>query len=284
MTILNSIPLHAVEIRLGCFLGIFLLMAAWELLAPRRKLDQSKSKRWVSNLGIVVLNTLILRILFPAGAAIIVSREQWGLFNYFHVNFVLTFFVSIVILDFAIYLQHVMFHAVPLFWRFHRMHHVDLNFDVTTGIRFHPIEIVLSMLIKIGVIILFGIPASAIIIFEALLNGTSLFNHGNVRLLLPLDRVIRWFIVTPDMHRVHHSILPDETNSNFGFNFSIWDRLFGTYRDQPKAGHQKMTIGITTFRSTKLCSNLLGMLYLPFIGKVTDYAINRREKKRKEIT
>ncbi len=273
---------NTIAIRLGFFLGIFLLMALWELLAPRRQLDEPKSKRWFCNLSIVAINTLILRLAFPLGTAILVGQEQWGLFNYFHVNFIVAFLASIVILDFAIYLQHVMFHAVPLFWRFHRMHHVDLNFDITTGIRFHPVEIVLSMLIKLGVVILFGIPASAIIVFEVLLNATSLFNHGNVRLLLPLDRVIRWFIVTPDMHRVHHSIIPHETNSNFGFNFSIWDRIFGTYRNQPAAGHTGMVIGTSTFRSSKICTNLFGMLYLPFIGKITDYVINRQQQKTKK--
>ena len=280
MDMQHLIMKHANEMRLGFFLGVLLFMALWEMLGPRRKLDQPKGKRWFSNLGIVVLNTLVLRILFPAGIAVIAAHQQWGLFNQFHVNFTVSFFASIVILDLAIYLQHVMFHAIPIFWRFHRMHHVDLNIDVTTGIRFHPIEIVLSIFIKLGVILLFGIPVSAIIIFEVLLNATSLFNHGNVRLWLPLDRIIRWIIVTPDMHRVHHSILPDETNSNFGFNFSIWDRLFGTYRDQPSKGHTGMTIGITTFRTSKICTNLIGMLYLPFIGKITEYAINRREKKK----
>ena len=275
---------HAIMIRMIFFIGILLIMAGWEVTAPRRQLQQSKVKRWFSNLSIVVLNSILRRLLFASaavGIALLADDKEWGFFHYYHVNFSVAFIASVIILDLAIYLQHVMFHAIPLFWRFHRMHHVDLDFDVTTGIRFHPIEIILSMLIKFTVIILIGAPVSAVIVFEVLLNATSMFNHGNVRLLLGLDKVIRTVIVTPDMHRVHHSINADETNSNFGFNFSCWDRLFGTYRNQPRAGHEGMTIGISTFREPEICNNLLQMLYLPFIGKVKDYVINRRFKSKR---
>jgi sterol desaturase/sphingolipid hydroxylase (fatty acid hydroxylase superfamily) len=184
---------------------------------------------------------------------------------------------SVVIMDFIIYLQHVMVHAVPALWRLHRMHHADLDFDVTTGARFHPIEIILSMLIKFATIVVLGPPVLAVVIFEVVLNATAMFNHGNVRLPLGIDRVLRWLVVTPDMHRVHHSVEDDEANSNFGFNLPWWDRLFGTYRDQPRAGHDGMTIGIHKYRESKQVAWLPGMLLLPFKGKITGYAINRRE-------
>lgn len=270
---------HELVIRLACFFGMFGGMALWELAAPRRRLTVSKPLRWANNLALVVLNSVLLRALFPAaavGVAAFASQQGWGLFNYFSVPLWLTMLVSVVLLDFVIYLQHVMFHAVPLLWRLHRVHHADLDIDVTTGARFHPIEIVLSMLIKAAVILVLGPPVVAVVIFEVLLNATSMFNHGNVRMPAALDRVLRLLLVTPDMHRVHHSIEEDETNSNFAFNLSVWDRLFGTYRDQPRAGHEGMTTGISTFREAKRCVWLPGILVLPFIGKVTDYAINRR--------
>lgn len=271
---------HEPAIRLGFFFGILTIMAGWEVLAPRRVLTISKPGRWTNNLGIVFLNSFVLRVLFPAGAvgvALFAGKQGWGLLNYFEVPYVVAVALSVVALDFAIYLQHVMFHAVPALWRLHRMHHADLDFDVTTGARFHPIEIVLSMLIKFGVIVVLGAPALAVIIFEVLLNATAMFNHSNVRMPLALDRAVRRLIVTPDMHRVHHSILDHETNSNFGFNLSWWDRLFGTYQDQPDQGHEKMTIGIRDFREPRQADRLDGMLMIPFVGKVTGYAINRRQ-------
>ncbi|MDX1487063.1 MAG: sterol desaturase family protein [Acidiferrobacterales bacterium] len=273
---------HEVAVRLAFFFGIFAIMALWEWAAPRRALTVSKTVRWASNLGIVALNTLLLRLLFPAaaiGMAVFANSEAWGLFNYLNAPYAVAVVVSVVVMDLAIYLQHVMFHAVPALWRLHRMHHADLDFDVTTGARFHPIEIILSMLIKFAVIIMLGAPALAVVIFEVLLNATSMFNHSNVRMPRVVDRWLRWFVVTPDMHRVHHSIEDDETNSNFGFNLPWWDRLLGTYRDQPRAGHKGMTIGIRTFRDLKQCDALPGMLAMPFVGKITAYAINRREWK-----
>ncbi len=271
---------NEVAIRLGFFLGVLTIMALWEILAPRRALTTSKSWRWISNLGIVFLNSFLLRLMFPVaavGLAAYATGHGWGLFNQFQAPFWMAVIASVVALDLAIYLQHVMFHAVPAFWRLHRMHHADLDFDVTTGARFHPIEIILSMFIKFAVIAALGPPVVAVIVFEVLLNATAMFNHSNVRIPQPVDGFIRRLIVTPDMHRVHHSIEDHETNSNFGFNLSIWDRLFGTYQDQPDAGHLAMTIGIRDFRDPRQVDRLPGMLALPFIGKVTGYAINRRQ-------
>jgi sterol desaturase/sphingolipid hydroxylase (fatty acid hydroxylase superfamily) len=270
---------YEVPIRLGFFFGIFLIMAAWEMAAPRRVLLHSKWVRWGNNLGLVFLNSFILRVLVPTaavGMALFASEQGWGLFNYFEAPFWLAVLASVLILDFFIWLQHVMVHAIPLLWRLHRVHHADLDFDVTTGARFHTLEILLSMAIKFAVILLLGPPVVAVVIFEVLLNATSMFNHSNVRMPLGLDRVLRWFVVTPDMHRVHHSTEDDETNSNFGFNLPWWDRLFGTYRDQPRKGHEGMEIGIRSFREDKWCSWLPGMLTIPFVGKISDYAINRR--------
>jgi sterol desaturase/sphingolipid hydroxylase (fatty acid hydroxylase superfamily) len=274
---------HETTIRLAAFAGVFLVMAVWEVLTPRRRLTQSRASRWASNLGLVVLNTLLLRLLFPAaavGVAALCNARQWGLFNQIDVPVWLAVVASVVVLDGVIYLQHVMFHAVPALWRLHRVHHTDLDFDVTTGTRFHPVEIILSMLIKFAAIVLLGPPLLAVVIFEVLLNATSMFNHGNVWLPLWLDRYLRLLIVTPDMHRVHHSHLEHETNSNFGFNLSLWDRMLGTYRDQPEDGHTGMLIGIDTWRDPAHCVHFAGLLLQPFGGKVTDYAINRRGWKR----
>ncbi len=275
----QSIVQQEAVIRLSCFFGIFAVMALWELAAPRRVLTQPKAVRWVSNLGLVVFNTLVLRLLFPTaavGMALVAQERGWGLLNYYMLPELPAILLSILVLDLFIYLQHVMVHAVPLLWRLHRVHHADLDFDVTTGARFHPLEILLSMLIKFAVIILLGPPVVGVILFEIILNATSMFNHSNVRLPAGLDRVLRWLLVTPDMHRVHHSIDAAETNSNFGFNLPWWDRMFGTYRAQPEQGHQAMSIGITTFRDARQCSQLPGMLMIPFKGKVEDYPINRR--------
>ncbi len=266
-------------IRLAGFIGIFVVMAIWELLAPRRVLQQSKAARWLNNIGLVIFNTAILRLAFPLAAVGMAAEAQllgWGLFNVIEAPPWLAVIGSVVLLDAAIYLQHVMFHALPVFWRLHRVHHADLDFDVTTGARFHPIEILLSMAIKFAVILLLGPPLVAVVLFEVILNATAMFNHSNIRLPGPLDRWLRLLIVTPDMHRVHHSHLDFETNSNFGFNLSLWDRLFGTYRAQPVDGHTGMVIGIDTFRDPAYYIRLRGLLSMPFIGKITDYAITRR--------
>ena len=282
---MKDLLLHEPVIRLGFFFGVFAIMALWDVLAPRRALGAAKSWRWTNNLGIVFLNTALVRVLFPTTAvalAFSAETQGWGVLNHFALPEWLAVAVAVVALDFAIWLQHVVFHAVPALWRLHRMHHADLDYDVTTGARFHPIEILLSMLIKFSAILVLGPPAVAVLIFEVALNATAMFNHGNVRLPRGLDRVLRLLVVTPDMHRVHHSIEDHETNSNFGFNLSVWDRLFGTYKDQPDAGHTDMTIGIREYRNEQEVDRLPGMLALPFRGKVTGYAINRRSwEKRK---
>ena len=270
---------HEMAIRLGFFLGILAAMALWETLAPRRALNVSRPLRWANNLGLVLLDSLVLRLVFPVaavGMAGFAAARGWGLFNYVALPGWLVVLASLLSLDLVIYLQHVMLHAIPALWRLHRVHHADLDFDVTTGLRFHPIEILLSMLIKFAAIAVLGPPVLAVVVFEVLLNATAMFNHGNVRLPLAVDRLLRWLVVTPDMHRVHHSWEDDETNSNFGFNLPWWDRLFGTYRAQPRAGHMDMTIGIRSFRDRRHCVWLSGLLAMPFLGVVKDYAINRR--------
>ena len=266
-------------IRLGFFIGVFAVVALWELAAPRRALTVSKVLRWSSNLGLVVLNTVVLRLMFPlaaVGVASFASDNGWGLLNHFQVPVMIAVPLAVIVMDFVIWLQHVMVHAVPLLWRLHRVHHADLDYDLTTGARFHPLEIILSMLIKFATITVLGPPVVAVVIFEVMLNATAMFNHGNIRLPASVDRVLRWVLVTPDMHRVHHSIEDDETNSNFGFSLTCWDRLFGTYREQPRAGQIGMTIGIRDFTDPQQVDRLDGMLLLPFKGEVSDYAINRR--------
>jgi sterol desaturase/sphingolipid hydroxylase (fatty acid hydroxylase superfamily) len=272
-------------IRLSSFILIFLSMGIWEALAPRRERRLTRLSRWPHNIGIVLVNTLVVRVLFPTaavGMAIYAQARGWGLLSGVDITYWILVPLCVVVLDFAIYLQHVMFHAIPLLWRFHRMHHADLDFDVTTGARFHPVEIVLSVLIKFAVIIALGPPAVAVLAFEVILNATAMFNHSNVRIALGLDGVLRWLVVTPDMHRVHHSVEDDETNSNFGFNLPWWDRLFGTYRAQPRAGHAGMTIGLHGFSEPRVCDKLPGMLMIPFVGNVGNYAINRREGGERE--
>lgn len=270
---------HEGLIRIGIFAGVLTVMAVWESVTPKRVPRGSKRRRWMSNFGVLILNTVLLRLLLPAaalGAAMFAGVQGWGLFNHFDVPFWLSTLVCVVALDLAIYLQHILFHAVPVFWCVHRMHHADLDFDVSTGGRFHPIEIVLSILIKCAVVVLLGAPVLAVVVFEVLLSTTSLFNHSNVQIPSGVDRSLRWLVVTPDMHRVHHSSEDDETNSNFGFNLPWWDRLLGTYRDQPRVEHQHMDIGIRTFRDPAHCQDLLGMLASPFLRDASGYAINRR--------
>ena len=271
---------HEPLIRLAAFGGVFVAMAIWEVLGPRRKQAIGRGWRWPNNLGIVAVDTLLVRILFPAtavGLALVAEARGFGLFNALSVPAWVGVAASVLLLDLVIYLQHVLLHAVPALWRLHRMHHADLEFDVSTGLRFHPIEILLSMAIKFAVIAALGTPAVAVLIFEVLLNATSMFNHGNVRVAPAIDRILRWLVVTPDMHRVHHSILARETNSNFGFNLPWWDRLFGTYRAQPSAGHEAMTIGIEQFRDPRELG-LDRMLLQPFRGEAGGYPLGRREQ------
>jgi len=274
-TLLAQEPL----IRLGAFTGILAVMVLWEWLSPRRNQEIGRTRRWPGNLGIVALDTVVVRLVFPAaavGTALLAEARSWGLFQSVEAPTWLVIAMSVILLDLAIYLQHVLFHAVPVLWRLHRMHHADLEFDVTTGLRFHPIEILLSMGIKLGVVTALGTPAVAVLVFEVLLNATAMFNHGNVRLPARIDRALRWIVVTPEMHRVHHSIVPRETNSNFGFNLPWWDRLFGTYRAQPAAGHEGMTIGIAQFREPSEL-RLDRMLIQPFRDDDRLYPLGRRE-------
>ncbi|NMQ20194.1 sterol desaturase family protein [Candidatus Competibacter phosphatis] len=255
-------------IRLACFFAVLLAMMLWERRKPRRALSLPRARRWPANLGIIVVDSVVLRLVFPVlavGAAELAAARGWGLFHGLNAPFWLALPASLLILDLAIYTQHVVFHKVAVLWRLHRMHHTDLDFDVTTALRFHPLEIVLSMLIKLVLVTLLGVPAVAVMLFEVILNATAMFNHGNVGLPRRLDRALRWILVTPDMHRVHHSIRPEETDSNFGFNLPWWDRLFGTYRDQPRDGHAGMTIGLEYFRDRR-ATRLYGLLLQPFLN------------------
>jgi len=268
-------------IRLGAFFGIFIAVAIWETLSPRRRLTTSKFLRWVSNISITLLGTAIVRGFFPVLAVTFAAKgTTLGILNQVPLPFVLKVIFGILALDLVIYGQHIMFHSLPLLWRLHMMHHADLDIDVTTGLRFHPIEVVLSMGIKIAAVIIIGPPALAVMLFEIFLNGTSMFNHGNIRIPLDLDRVLRLMVVTPDMHRVHHSVIIKETNSNFGFNFPLWDRLFGTYKAHPAAGHENMTIGLSQFRDQKRLT-LQWLLLLPFVGKPGAYPLIRNKRKSK---
>lgn len=269
-------------IRFGAFAVVFSIMASWEILAPRRPLIASKAFRWFGNLGVLAIDTVLVRLVFtvlPIEMAQRVQGAGWGILNIVSLPYWLKVLIGIILLDFSIYLQHVMLHAVPVFWRLHMMHHADVDFDFTTGVRFHPIEILLSMVIKLAAVALIGPPPFAVLLFEVLLNATSMFNHGNARLPLDVDRFLRLIVVTPDMHRVHHSVVATETNSNFGFNFPWWDRIAGTYRDQPSAGHEGMSIGLTQFQGVKR-QTLPWMLVLPFRGKGGEYPINRRGRKQ----
>jgi sterol desaturase/sphingolipid hydroxylase (fatty acid hydroxylase superfamily) len=273
---------HEPALRVGSFVAVFAIMALWELVAARRELSQSRGRRWFANLTMLVVGTLLIRVVFPAaavGAALVAEGNGWGLFNLVELPRGLSVALSFVLLDLTIYLQHQAFHAVPVLWRLHMVHHTDQDFDVTTGIRFHPIEIAVSMLIKFAAILVLGAPPEAVLIFEVVLNATSVFNHGNVRLPRRVDRWLRWAVVTPDMHRVHHSVEVDESNHNFGFNLPWWDRLFGTYRAQPRAGHDGMTIGVDHLRQAEPFG-LMRLLAMPFVAETGAYPSGRRSPPR----
>jgi sterol desaturase/sphingolipid hydroxylase (fatty acid hydroxylase superfamily) len=266
----NLVLEREAAIRVGLFGLIFVVMLIWELAAPRRILTVSKSLRWANNLGLLLLNSIVLRLLFPAaavGIAYTASTEGWGLFNLVGLPFWIEVILAVILLDLAIYLQHLLMHRIPVLWRLHRVHHADLDFDLTTGTRFHTIEIIISMLIKSILILLLGPAMTAVLIFEAVLSGMAVFNHANVGLPPAVDRLMRKLLVTPDMHRVHHSTRVRETNSNYGFNLSVWDRIFKTYIDQPEQGHVGMDIGLAEFRDSKQVDQLPGMLALPFVNK-----------------
>ncbi len=253
-------------IRLGIFLGIFAIMTGWEVWRPRRPLSQSKARRWLTNLALTVLDTLVVRLTVGAvavSAAVFAQQRGWGLLPALHVPGWGNIVLSLVLLDFAIYGQHVLFHALPVFWRLHKVHHTDLDVDVTTGLRFHPLEILLSMLYKAALVLLLGAHAGAVIAFEVVLNATSQFNHSNIHLPEALERLLRQVVITPDVHRIHHSVVVAETNSNFGFSVPFWDRLCGTYRDQPAQSQTGMALGLQEYRDPRPLG-LGGLLLLPF--------------------
>ena len=268
---------HEVLIRLGSFLGIFIIMAVWEAVAPRRVLSTSKRIRWVNNLAILSLNPISLRLIFPilpVSLALIAEQRHWGLLNQVDLSYGIEIITGVFALDFTLYIQHALFHAFPTLWRLHMVHHTDLDFDVTTGVRFHPIEILLSMGIKLIAVISLGPSPLAVLLFEVVLNATSMFNHSNIYLPSEVDRVLRLFVVTPEMHRVHHSVIIQETNSNFGFSFPWWDRMFGTYRPQPSKGHLDMVIGLAQYREPKHL-NLWQLILMPFTGNPGRVPISR---------
>lgn len=280
MALQNWIIEHELVLRVGAFALTFVAVALWELAAPQRRLTLPRALRWRSNLGLVLLNSLVLRVLLPTaavGVAAVASAQGWGVLNVWQLPAWAAVVLAVVALDFVVWLQHVMVHAVPVLWRLHRVHHADLDCDLTTGARFHPIEIGLSMGIKFAAIVLLGAPVLAVVVFEVLLSSCAMFNHGNIRLPARVDRMLRYLVVTPDMHRVHHSVEDDETNCNFGFNLTLWDRLLGTYRDQPRAGQQGMVIGIRDHRDPMEVAHLGGMLRLPFSPDNVGYTINRRD-------
>jgi len=249
------------------------VMALWEVMAPRRQWQTAKAKRWVINLAMVGFNSFFTRVLFATGAfgaAILAGQGEVGLLHHLNWPWWAKVIIAVVVLDLVLYVQHVLMHAVPILWRLHMVHHSDLDVDVTTGVRFHPIEIALSMFIKVGAVILIGASPTAVLMFEVLLNATSMFNHSNVCIPKALDRLLRWMVVTPDMHRVHHSVIPRETNRNFGFNLPWWDRMLGTYLKEPSQGHEHMTIGLEQYRDP-IQLTWLRLVALPFVGEIGKY-------------
>ena len=273
LAVADWITRHETAVRLGAFALTFLAVALWELVAPKRDLTLPRAVRWRGNLGLVLLNTALLRVVFPTaavGVAALAVAKGWGVLNVWQLPAWAAVLLAVVALDFVVWLQHVMVHAVPALWRLHRVHHADLDCDLTTGARFHPLEIGLSMGIKFAAIVLLGAPVLAVVVFEVLLSSCAMFNHGNIRLPARADRVMRWFMVTPDMHRVHHSVEDDESHCNFGFNLTWWDRLLGTYRDQPRAGQQGMTLGIRDHRNPQEVAHLGGLLRLPFVARLPE--------------
>ncbi|MGH6682464.1 MAG: sterol desaturase family protein [Pseudolabrys sp.] len=259
-------PSLEIVVRVGGSAAIFACLALWEWLAPRRALVAGRRPRWPGNLGILAIDIVAVRLLVPTaavGVALIAASRGWGLLPLLGLPGWAAVAVAVIALDLMIYIQHVVFHHVPVLWRVHRMHHADLDIDVTTGVRFHPLEILLSLAIKMAAVVMLGVPALAVLIFEVLLNATSMFNHSNVALPPRLELIVRWIVVTPQMHQVHHSIERAETDSNFGFNLPWWDRLFGTYRAKPVAGEQAVTIGLPIFRDVAE-STIVRLLTQPF--------------------
>lgn len=267
-------------LRLGVFAGVLAAMALWELRAPRRDLSGSRGRRWTTNLALAALGTIILRIAVPllaVGVAAEAERRGFGLFHWLDMPAAIAFVLSLLALDALVYAQHVVFHHVGILWRLHRVHHADTDVDVTTGIRFHPGEILISMGVKMAAVTLIGAPVAAVILFEVVLNAAAMFNHSNVRIGSGIDRALRRFIVTPDMHRVHHSVHRDEHNMNFGFSLSLWDRVFGTYRAAPREGHEHMRLGLAGFPAPAP-EGLGWSLINPFSGGAFPADTGRRER------
>ena len=257
---------HESTVRFGCFFVLFVLIAAAEILAPRRPRELKKSFRWFGNLSVHVLNSVIIYAgfpLLPVGMALLCARKGWALLNHIPLPDAVAILLSILALDLLIFTQHFLLHRIGLLWRLHRMHHTDVDLDITSALRFHPLEIILSMLIKLAAVATLGPPALAVFLFETLLNAMAMFSHANLRLPLPLDALLRRVVITPDMHRIHHSVIMEESLHNYGFNISWWDRLFGTYQAQPASGHLGMTLGIEGFRDARY-SNLSQMILAPF--------------------
>ncbi|RUO23245.1 fatty acid hydroxylase [Aliidiomarina iranensis] len=272
---------YEIWLRLSAFLGLLALFLSWEGIAPKRSRERARRSRWLSNGGIIIIDSIALRLVFPTaaiGVALWAAEAQFGLL-YLAPNLPVWLHVilAILVLDFAIWLQHLTFHHVPFLWRLHRMHHSDVDVDVTTAVRFHPAEMILSMLIKMAVVVLIGAPAAAVLLFEVILNGTSMFNHSNIKVPRKAEKVLRWFLVTPDMHRVHHSWHKRETNSNFGFNLPWWDKLFGTYRAQPEDGHENMVLGLHEFREAK-GNSLHRLLLQPLVTPNSRVSEGRRSE------
>ena len=259
---------YQVHIRLFFFLSTFLIIAILEYFIPRRTLIISKSKRWFNNIVLIIIDTLTLKILFPfvaIGTSIYASQKGIGLFNILDFSFLSSIILSIILLDFIIYWQHRLFHKIDFFWKFHKVHHSDMDYDLTTALRFHPIEIIISMSIKMFFVLLLGVPLIAIMLFEILLNALAMFNHSNIHIFKPLDKLLRYFLVTPDMHRIHHSIYIQELNSNYGFNISLWDRIFKSYTQEPKKDYKIMTIGLKNLQDEKKTVSIFAILKLPFL-------------------
>ena len=262
-------------LRLVAFFSVLIVLICLEMFYPRRQLQLPRAQRWFSNIGISVLNTLFVKLVFPVagiGAAILAQQKQWGLLNHLEISHWVGVVLFLLVFDLTIYFQHRLFHTVPLLWRLHRMHHTDVDYDVTTGNRFHPVSILLSSMIKFMLVILMGAAPIAVLIAEVLLNATAMFNHSNLKIPLRLDRILRLFVVTPDMHRIHHSVDESEHSHNFGFNFPWWDRLFGTYQAEPGLGHESMEIGIRGFRNLR-SANLLWLLMQPLTKPGVDNRI-----------
>jgi sterol desaturase/sphingolipid hydroxylase (fatty acid hydroxylase superfamily) len=266
---IEAFALNEITMRIGIFAGVFALMAAWEALAPLRQRGVSRSLRWGNNLALVALDSVIVRLVFPVTTvsfAVLAAERDWGLLNLLDLPFWPALIVSLLLLDLIIYLQHRLFHAVPLLWRLHRVHHADIEFDVTTALRFHPLEMLVSMGIKLAAIAAIGAPAEGVLAFEVVLNGAAMFNHANVALPAKIERVLRLVVVTPDMHRIHHSTQIGEMNRNFGFNLAWWDRLLGSYCPRPQLDQSAMPIGLDQFR-TRRDLRLDRMLLQPWRGR-----------------